>query len=81
MKKIVFKPTGLFEYAQSGVIGDNVMRYSEVMPDMTGEACGIWYLNLVLPKELIVRDSICCFTYMNPRMEFIQICSQEIFRC
>jgi len=70
-EKIVFNKDGVFKWDKIPESRVALLRYSEVMPDMTGEPCGVWYQNLVLPPEINIKDNACCLTYKNPRNEFV----------
>lgn len=60
----MFSPMGLREYDDE-LLPEQMQlihRYRDVMPDVAGDACGLWYENLVkLPKlEQLIKDPNTC---------------------
>jgi len=51
------------------------------MPDKEGEMCGVFFQNLVIPKELMVKDSNCCFSFLHVPNNMVYICGSHQFRC
>jgi len=78
---VVFDREGMYFYKHGQEEKKHLFKYNDVMPDMTGTPCGVYYQNLVLPTALDVPDANCCFTFKKNPDKWVQICTKDKYRC
>lgn len=59
----------------------SVYEYKEVAPDSIGENCAVWYQNIIVPKDMDLRDPNCCFVFKKAPDSMVTVCSLNENRC
>jgi hypothetical protein len=60
--KVTFNDNGIVVY-EDGTEGPQLYYYKDILPDKAGDACGMWYENIVVPGDLGMEDNNCCFIW------------------
>lgn len=61
--------------------GPQLFYYKDILPDKKGDACGMWYENIVVPEALEIKDTNCCFIWKKVPSNMVHLCSVEAKRC
>lgn len=78
--KIVFLARGMMKWAKNEEDISSIFEYGMVMPDKAGEACGMWYQALIIPKALGVKDPNECFLFKKVPDTMVHICATQKWR-
>jgi len=80
--------SNLVEFNDAGIkisnadnTGTQLFYYKDILPDKTGDACGMWYENIVVPEALEIKDNNCCFIWKKVPQNMVHLCSTAPKRC
>lgn len=60
---MIFTENGITEWKAIKKAQKVMFFLKDVMPDKAADACGMWYINVVIPKAMQIEDSNCCFSW------------------
>lgn len=78
--EIVFSSEGIIKYNVDPTVIDIIFDVKNIMPDNSGEPCGVWFKDIVVVPELAVDDVNECMIFKAAPEDWTTICSAETER-